>query len=602
MEARNTPEYIWSKKSMKTKKVVRALCTLLTIILLFSFVSLPCSALSYRTGANSASQSYKDSVYYQNLTAIPLTGDNRTDVLAVALSQLGYQEGNSDGQYSGTVSGSNNYTEYNYNMGDWNVGYGGRDYPWCASFVSFCLLQANCHDQTKISDWCRKNTEDKNYIWREVSCSQWATQLRKYGYFEYSKNFDGTYTPIYGDLIFFTSSGEKNKESHIGLVLWSDGSKVYTVEGNTSSGSGLDTNGGGVYFKSYSLTSANISGYGVLPYKSDESVRKIDYTGANITPGLYVAASSNKYVYADATDTNYTYLLPRHSVFEVTEIVNEGLVKANCTINGQTVTGYIKNNSDRIIQLTATDAYINTTPDTPENTPNTPSDTPDTPSDTPDTPSNPPARLDPPKILSYTLGSLTLEPAQDYEFRIDDGNWQPSNVFSDLEKDKTYLLYQRKAGDTGSESEALEVCIEELLQTRRLSHLLIEGCELSPKFDPTVLKYTLSVPYAVNELKITALGADTSKIDISEYAFDENGKATILITVTPEIGAPREYTILCERQAPIVESTETDAPPRVTDAAAPEVGCEAKLSIGSLTCVTLLPFLGCLLIRKKRDV
>ena len=104
-------------------------------------------AATYRNGYQSGpSSSYKNGRYYQNYTRVPLPGDNRTDLIAIALSQLGYQEGAYNGQFSGEVSGGSNYVEYSYNMGDLGLGYGGSDYPWCACFVSWCLYQSHCTD------------------------------------------------------------------------------------------------------------------------------------------------------------------------------------------------------------------------------------------------------------------------------------------------------------------------------------------------------------------------------------------------------------------------------------------------------------------------
>ena len=326
------------------------------VIALITIMSLACtslSAITFTTGANSVSDSYRSSIYYKNLSSVPRTGDGRTDVLAVALSQIGYVEGNENGQYSGTVAGSNNYTEYNYNMGSFGSGYGGSAYPWCASFVSFCLLQAGCHDQKSTSDWCRKHEGDSKYIWREVSCNKWATQLRTCGYFKDSLSFDGDYLPIPGDLIFFTSSGVS--ESHIGIVLYSDGVNVYTVEGNTSAASGLETNGGGVYVKSYPLSSSYIRGYGVLPYTVNNDAYKIDYSGRQATEGLYVSTVS-KYIYSSASAASYSWVLPKYSLFTVIGEEINGRLKAICTVNGNTVTGYIKNNDDRIIQLSSSSA------------------------------------------------------------------------------------------------------------------------------------------------------------------------------------------------------------------------------------------------------
>ena len=96
----------------------------------------------------------------------------------------------------------------------------------------------------------------------------------------------GSYVPKSGDLIFFGDSATKS--SHVGLVVYCEGSTVYTVEGNTSQAAGLNTNGGGVYFKSYALSNTRIRGYGVLPYKTNANAIKPDYSCKTFTTGLYV--------------------------------------------------------------------------------------------------------------------------------------------------------------------------------------------------------------------------------------------------------------------------------------------------------------------------
>ncbi len=332
------------------RNYIKILSLALSALLLALTLIAPVSALDYKKGTNSASAAYKASEYYEKLTSIALTGDGRTDLIAVALSQLGYTEGNENGAFGGGENGSDNFTEYNYNMGSFGSGYGGRDYPWCASFVSFCLLQSGTHNQTKISDWCRKNEGDANYIWREVSCNRWAKQLRTCGYFRNSARFGGDYIPIPGDLIYFTEDGKL--ESHIGIVLFSDGEYVYTVEGNTSSASGLEANGGGVYVKSYSLSSAYIRGYGVLPYKVNNSIAHIDYSGTNPNAGIFIS-TTEKCIYPTENASTYTHLIPKYSFFEVTEIAPSGRLKVRCELGGTLVEGYIKNNSDRVIQISS---------------------------------------------------------------------------------------------------------------------------------------------------------------------------------------------------------------------------------------------------------
>ncbi len=302
---------------------------------------------TYRNGAQSGpSTSYKNGKYYSHYTRIPITGDNRTDLIAIALSQLGYEEGNSDGSFSGESGGSSNYVEFSYNMGDLGIGYGGSDYPWCASFVSWCLYQSRCTDQATYSSLGRFHQNDSAYIWKEISCSQWVNQLKSAGYFKYSAYKGGSYVPQSGDLVYFQSG---DSPSHIGICLYVKDGYIYTVEGNTSDASGLETNGGGVYFKNYSLTSSYLYGYGVLPYKTDSSVTKIDYSGTNPTPGIYISNSA-KYIYSTETATSYDIVMPRFTLFEVTGICSNGRLQIK-TENGY---GYINNNTDRVIQLSST--------------------------------------------------------------------------------------------------------------------------------------------------------------------------------------------------------------------------------------------------------
>ncbi len=342
---------------MRTKfaKILSVLLALTLVLGVCPAISLPAKAVSYRTGANGASSSYQSSIYYQNFMRVPLTGDGITDVLAIALSQTGYQEGDSSSQMSGTVAGSSNYTEFCYNMGDWGSGYGGSGYPWCATFVTWALYQARVSNATGYDAWCRNNSGDSDYIYCEVSCTQWLNQLKKFDRANASAYHGGSYIPQPGDLIFFSWSSSYSTVDHIGLVVYSDGTNVYTIEGNTSDAEGLEDNGGGAYFKSYPLSYKYISAYGKLPYVENPNVPDIDYSGANPTPGLYMATNSAKYVYTSETSSTYNYTMPRYTMFEVTEVASNNRLKVKYTSGSTTVTGYINNNSDRVVQITSTE-------------------------------------------------------------------------------------------------------------------------------------------------------------------------------------------------------------------------------------------------------
>ena len=87
---------------------IKLMAFVLAIAMMASAV--PGYAATYRPGAQSGpSSSYQSGKYYNHYLQVPITGDNRTDLIAVALSQLGYQEGAANGYFSGMVSGGSNY-------------------------------------------------------------------------------------------------------------------------------------------------------------------------------------------------------------------------------------------------------------------------------------------------------------------------------------------------------------------------------------------------------------------------------------------------------------------------------------------------------------
>lgn len=58
--------------------------------------------------ASALSAQYTSGPYYTSFRNVSITGNQRTDIVNIALSQDGYKEGS----LTGTVSGSNNVTEY----------------------------------------------------------------------------------------------------------------------------------------------------------------------------------------------------------------------------------------------------------------------------------------------------------------------------------------------------------------------------------------------------------------------------------------------------------------------------------------------------------
>lgn len=293
----------------KTRILKRIFAILLVTVMAMAVIALPISAIpEYRAGENEVSEAYKGGKYYKNLMSVSLTGDGATDALAVALSQLGYSEANSIDTVSGTNKGSSNFTEFYYNFGkateSWSI-------EWDAAFCSWVLYQAGVSSQSSMSDRCGNHKGDINYIWREIDSKQWAEQLIAVGLYSTA---DSEYKPMSGDLIFFKHSG---KVRNVGFVVWYDESTntVYTVEGNTNSGSGLDGDGGGVYYKSYSLSSPSIHGYGKLPYQRNDAL-KVDYSGRNQTAGLYIAKAD--FWVSLPHGGELTVKIPQYDMFKVT--------------------------------------------------------------------------------------------------------------------------------------------------------------------------------------------------------------------------------------------------------------------------------------------
>lgn len=171
-------------------------------------------------------------------------------VIAVAAAEVGYKEKASNSSLDSKTAnaGSANYTKYARDFDQkYPKWYNGKKngYAWCDMFVDWCFLTAFGYNKA-LSLLCQP----------EYSCGAGCTHSLQYykakGQF-YTKN------PKPGDQIFFGTS--LSNSSHTGLVESVDSKYVYTIEGNTSNQ---------VARKSYSLSNANILGYGRPAYDKDD--------------------------------------------------------------------------------------------------------------------------------------------------------------------------------------------------------------------------------------------------------------------------------------------------------------------------------------------
>lgn len=172
-------------------------------------------------------------------------------VIDIALAEVGYleKETNSNLDSKTGNAGDNNYTKYGRDLDALGF-YNGRKngVAWCDQFVDWSFVQAYGMEAALALTF---------QPYGKPNCGAGCKYSRQY-YKNNGRLFD---TPQPGDQIFFYSS-DKSSISHTGLVYLVDKTYVYTVEGNTSSASGVVANGGAVEKKKYKLNYARLAGFG----------------------------------------------------------------------------------------------------------------------------------------------------------------------------------------------------------------------------------------------------------------------------------------------------------------------------------------------------
>ena len=170
----------------------------------------------------------------------------RDRIIDLLISEVGYLEKASDADlYAKKANpGHGNFTKYGKELHQLQPR--NMDYPaaWCATLQCWAFVQilglegarrALCGD---IDDYCPKLVKN----------------------FKGAKRFFPT--PEVGDLVFFGQNGGE----HVGLVYQISAGCIRTIEGNTDSSSGVVSNGGGVWSKSYTIGYSRIAGYGRPKY------------------------------------------------------------------------------------------------------------------------------------------------------------------------------------------------------------------------------------------------------------------------------------------------------------------------------------------------
>lgn len=245
------------------KKGKRFLAVWLVLCMILGMVS-PGALQNVRAAGyvsySGASDGYRSSRYYTALTKVFLTGDQRKDFLNVAISQVGYHEGNSSSElHGGNTKGTGDYTEYAYG---WNPQKQGL--AWCATFVSWCAKMAGLSNKV---------------LYRSAGATQMKNNMTN---IETSKL--GNYVPQPGDLIFLKGT-KAGKSGHVGIVEYYDNAKkeIHTIEGN------LDQS---VKRNKRKLSDSSLQWIGVPAYTSASATAKPAISVANAAGGKTITISA----------------------------------------------------------------------------------------------------------------------------------------------------------------------------------------------------------------------------------------------------------------------------------------------------------------------
>lgn len=172
-------------------------------------------------------------------------------VIKIATAEIGYQEKSAaaykadptvlDRPHDG--AGRDNYTKYGRDMH--KIYPAVMDFPaaWCDCFVDWCFYKA--YGIATAKSLLGGNFDDYTVASAQMYKAKGALD----------------HNPKVGDQVFYSKTQGYTGCYHTGLVIAVNGSKITTIEGNTSGGSGIVADGGAVVKKTRTVTSKMLFGH-----------------------------------------------------------------------------------------------------------------------------------------------------------------------------------------------------------------------------------------------------------------------------------------------------------------------------------------------------
>lgn len=185
------------------------------------------------------------------------------NLIKIAEKEVGYLEKKSNKYLNHKTknAGKNNYTKY-------NAVFGVNGCYWCAYFICWIFYTLCGNSKAKAKEMLCGALSGACETLRRAFINQ-----KRY----YIKN------PKKGDLVFFKGTRHAGA-NHIALIVKVTKNKIYTIEGNASTGKGVIDNGGGVVKKNYSLNYSKILGYGRPKYEKETEIDSDNSQVSTTTP------------------------------------------------------------------------------------------------------------------------------------------------------------------------------------------------------------------------------------------------------------------------------------------------------------------------------